>query len=75
MQGLDLRNPTAPPHPDSGSCGGCPVANGSLVLDGSRTGGGRGRRIFREIFLQLSIFIATLAVAELFLRIVDINRI
>jgi hypothetical protein len=46
-----------------------------MALDGSRTGRGRGRRIFREIFLQLSIFIATLAVAELFLRIVDLNRI
>jgi hypothetical protein len=50
-------------------------SGGPMALDGSRTGRGRGRRIFREIFLQLSIFIATLAVAELFLRIVDLNRI
>jgi hypothetical protein len=37
--------------------------------------GGRARRALREVFLQLLMIIATLAVVELFLRIIDLREL
>jgi hypothetical protein len=52
------------------------MAENSVPLgEGGRAGGDRARRVFRQILLQLSIIIATLAAIEMSLRVIDLREL
>jgi hypothetical protein len=63
------------PTPDARAARARNDGEGGALSTATASKGGRARRAFREVFLQLSIIIATLATLELFLRVIDLREL